>query len=121
MPADHDRCQSRIIHQERVEAARSELLSRRTTHDAADLFKAMGDPTRLTILWALKQQEMCVCDLAALLGLTDSAISHQLKLLRTLRLVENRRQGVVLYYRLSDDHVEQLLAVALEHLAEQTP
>ena len=81
-------------------------------------FKALGDVSRLKILWALEQQEMCVCDLAALLGITESAVSHQLRLLRTLRLVKNRRKGTILYYRLADDHVSELVRIALEHIRE---
>jgi DNA-binding transcriptional ArsR family regulator len=82
----------------------------------AQVFKSLADETRLRILWALEHQEMCVCDLAALLGLTESAVSHQLRLLRNLQLVANRREGVVLYYRLTDTHVSQLMEVTLEHL-----
>ncbi|UCG39740.1 MAG: helix-turn-helix transcriptional regulator [bacterium] len=78
----------------------------------------MGDPTRLKILWALQGAEMCVCDIAAYLGATESAISHQLRNLRVLDLVANRREGTILYYRLNDDHVSDLLKVALEHVRE---
>jgi DNA-binding transcriptional ArsR family regulator len=80
------------------------------------IFKSLADGTRLRILWALEKQEMCVCDLAALLGLTESAVSHQLRILRNLQLVTNRREGVVLYYRLKDTHVAQLMKGTLEHL-----
>jgi DNA-binding transcriptional ArsR family regulator len=69
-------------------------------------------------MWALAKQEMCVCDLAAMLDVSESAVSHQLRLLRTLRLVTNRRQGTILYYSLADDHVSQLIQVALEHVNE---
>jgi DNA-binding transcriptional ArsR family regulator len=82
------------------------------------LFKAMGDSTRLRIMRALEEGEMCVCDLAAYLGVTESAVSHQLRLLRQLRLVANRREGPVLYYRLDDQHVGQLVRLALEHVRE---
>jgi ArsR family transcriptional regulator len=82
------------------------------------IFKALADGTRLKILWALEKQEMCVCDLAAMLGLTESAVSHQLRLLRNLQLVTNRRDGVVLYYRLADNHVSQLIKITLEHLRD---
>jgi DNA-binding transcriptional ArsR family regulator len=80
-----------------------------------ELFKAFADGSRLRILWALRHGEMCVCDLAAFLQISESAVSHQLRLLRTMRLVSNRRDGVVLYYRLNDEHIEQLLQVALAH------
>ena len=84
----------------------------------AQIFKALADETRLKILWALEKREMCVCDLAAMLGLTESAVSHQLRLLRNLQLVTNRRDGVVLYYRLADNHVAQLIRITLEHLRD---
>jgi DNA-binding transcriptional ArsR family regulator len=88
------------------------------TEDLCQTFKALGDSSRLKILMALEHQEMCVCDLAALLGISESAVSHQLRLLRTLRLVKNRRDGTILYYRLNDDHVSQLVGIALEHIQE---
>jgi DNA-binding transcriptional ArsR family regulator len=83
------------------------------------LFKAFADPSRLRILHALRVEEMCVCDLSALLEISESAVSHQLRLLRTLRLVTNRRDGTVLYYRLLDAHVPELLDLALLHLREE--
>lgn len=84
------------------------------------LFKALADPGRLKIVLALASQEMCVCDLAALLGVSESAASHQLRILRTMNLIKSRREGQVLYYRLVDDHVTQLTAVARDHVAEGT-
>jgi len=84
----------------------------------AHTFKAMGDPTRLSILWALDKEEMCVCDLAAFVGVSESAISHQLRILRQLDLVASRREGTVLYYNLSDGHVSDLFNTALEHVRE---
>ena len=97
-----DRCDCRIIHNKKVEEARLLALDDSATEDLCQTFKALGDASRLKILWALQHQEMCVCDLAALLGITESAVSHQLRLLRTLRLVRNRREGTILYYRLAD-------------------
>lgn len=110
-----DSCDCRIIHEDRIAQARREELSAGETERMAELFKAFADGSRLRILWALRQGEMCVCDLAALLTISESAVSHQLRLLRTMRLVSNRRDGVVLYYRLNDEHIEQLLQVALAH------
>lgn len=98
--------------------ARQRALCDEVTDNLCQTFKALGDPSRLKILWALEHQEMCVCDLAALLGITESAVSHQLRLIRTLRLVKNRREGTILYYRLADDHVSQLVRIALEHIRE---
>lgn len=113
-----DQCECRIIHDDKVKEARQRELGDMTTDNLSQTFKALGDASRLKILWALEHQEMCVCDLAALLGITESAVSHQLRLLRTLRLVKNRREGKILYYRLTDDHVSQLVRIALEHISE---
>ena len=111
-------CQCRIIHAEKVQNAKRSLLPHEEVDRLAEFFKAFADPTRLKILWALNKEEMCVCDLAAFLGVSESAVSHQLRMLRQLTLVTNRREGVVLYYRLADDHVSQLIRVALEHIRE---
>lgn len=113
-----DKCDCRIIHDDKVNEARLQALGDVAIEDLCQTFKALGDISRLKILWALEHQEMCVCDLAALLGITESAVSHQLRLLRTLRLVKNRREGTILYYHLADDHVSQLVSIALEHVQE---
>jgi len=113
-----DLCSSRIIHNDRVEKAGRTALRPPEQDQLANLFKAMGDPTRLKILWALAHGEMCVCDLAAFLGITESAVSHQLRMLRQLYLVTNRREGPVLYYRLNDEHVNSLINIGLEHIRE---
>ena len=115
---DQDRCQVRCIHPERIDTARCEALAENENSALAGLFKAMGEPNRLKILWALAGGEMCVCDLAALLGASESAVSHQLRLLRQMALVVNRRQGQVLYYRLGDAHIETLVRTALDHIRE---
>jgi DNA-binding transcriptional ArsR family regulator len=114
----NDKCDCRIIHDDKVNEARLQALGDLAIEDLCQTFKALGDISRLKILWALEHQEMCVCDLAALLGITESGVSHQLRLLRTLRLVKNRREGTILYYRLADDHVSQLVSIALEHVQE---
>ena len=113
-----DICDCRVIHEDKVASARKASLSPEIAENLCQTFKALGDSTRLKILWALEKQEMCVCDLAAMLDVTESAVSHQLRLLRTLRLVMNRREGTILYYSLSDKHVSQLIQVALEHVQE---
>ncbi|KPK25721.1 MAG: ArsR family transcriptional regulator [Desulfobacterales bacterium SG8_35_2] len=118
MKQQKDRCDCRIIHDDEVQEARLRALDDLVTEDLCQTFKALGDISRLKILWALEHQEMCVCDLAALLEITESAVSHQLRLLRTLRLVKNRRAGTILYYCLADDHVSQLVRIALEHIEE---
>lgn len=114
----NDLCDCRLIHRQAVEDARASALAPDETESLTQIFKALADGTRLKILWALEKQEMCVCDLAAMLGLTESAVSHQLRLLRNLQLVTNRRDGVVLYYRLTDNHVSELIGVTLEHLRD---
>lgn len=101
-----------------VEEAIASSLAPNEIATLAQIFKALADETRLKILWALGKREMCVCDLAAMLGLTESAVSHQLRLLRNLQLVTNRRAGVVLYYRLADNHVSQLIRITLDHLRD---
>lgn len=115
---EQDLCGVRCIHRQQVAEAREAALNNEEYEAMAALFKAMGDANRLRILWALAQREMCVCDLAALVGSSESAISHQLRNLRQMALVRNRRQGQVLYYRLNDDHTHTLIHMALEHVRE---
>lgn len=113
-----DRCDCRMIHQDRVDKALKKGLNPSEVEGLAQVFKAIGDATRVRILWALEDCEMCVCDLACYLGLSESAVSHQLRMLRQLHLVANRRQGPILYYRLNDEHIRQIMLVALEHVRE---
>ena len=87
--------------------------------DLADLYKIFGDTTRIKIMYALFEEEMCVCAIADLLGMTQSAISHQLKILKDADLVANRREGKTIYYHLSDDHVRSIIAQGFEHLTEE--
>jgi DNA-binding transcriptional ArsR family regulator len=113
-----DRCERRIIHLDNINAAGKILQKYPDTDAMVELFKALSDPGRLQILIALDSQEMCVCDLAALLGVSESAASHQMRILRTRNLVKSRREGQVLYYRLIDEHVMQLVNVAWQHVQE---
>lgn len=115
---DKDVCGCRVIHLDKVAEAKNEALEAREVEELSHIFKAFADPSRLRILYALGTQEMCVCDLAALLEISESAVSHQLRLLRTMRLVANRRDGNILYYRLADEHVTLFISLALEHLRE---
>ena len=89
-----------------------------TVFGLADLFKLFGDSTRLRILWALSESEMCVCDLCALLKMKQSAISHQLKNLKQSRIVKSRRDGKVVYYSLDDHHIRNLLNMGMDHIRE---
>ena len=88
-------------------------------YDLSDFFKVLGDSTRSKIIWALDEHEMCVCDLAVLLNMTKSAISHQLRALREANLVINRRDGKNVYYSLADDHIKQIFEKGLEHIREK--
>ena len=87
-------------------------------YDLAELFKAFGDTTRIRILFALFEADVCVCDLAALLGMTQSAVSHQLRLLKQARLVNGRREGKQIVYYLADDHVRTIIKMGMEHILE---
>ncbi|MFH2128721.1 MAG: metalloregulator ArsR/SmtB family transcription factor [Pseudomonadota bacterium] len=113
---EEEGCQVKMVHLNRVRQAREDEPASAELGRLADLYKAMGDPNRLRILLALRGGEMCVCDLAALTGVSDSAVSHALRRLKDLALVKNRRDGQMLYYSLDDHHVSQLLAASLEHL-----
>ncbi len=114
----NDICQVRCIHTEKVEKARQYILQDEIINSLAELFKCMGDPTRLKILHALQQQELCVCDLSVVVNSSESAVSHQLRLLRTQKLVKFRRDGKVIYYSLDDHHIGMLFNQALEHVNE---
>ena len=103
---------------ERVAGIRAGLPTGGTLEALAETFKALGDPTRLRMLTALSHTELCVCDLASLVGISESAASHQLRLLRTLRLVRSRRDGRMVHYRLDDDHIVGLLGQGLDHVNE---
>ena len=111
-------CECDSIHEEVVADIRGRMLSKEDYQNLASLFKMFGDSTRVQILHALNLGEMCVCDLAALLGVTKSAVSHQLKALRLSNLVRFRREGQNVYYALADDHVKEIIDMGLEHLFE---
>ena len=109
-------CDDRIVHVEAVQAARKALPGVGTLAGLADVFAALGDPTRLRIVAALADRELCVCDLAATVGHSESAVSHHLRLLRSLGLVRARRDGRLVYYVLDDAHVALLYSQALDHV-----
>lgn len=111
-------CDCDAIHQETLDLVASEMPETESLDRLAALYKVFSDPTRVKILWALKCHEMCVCDLAVLLNMTKSAVSHQLKTLRLSHLVRFRRQGKVVYYSLADDHVTEILTCGMEHINE---
>jgi DNA-binding transcriptional ArsR family regulator len=111
-------CDIRVVHLDRVARARNEAIAEKALERLALTFKIMGDPTRLKIILALRGGEMCVCDIAAFVGLSESAVSHQLRRLRELALVSPRRDGQILYYSLDDAHVLDLVSVGLNHIEE---
>ena len=115
---DGEACQVRVIHLDRVERALKETVSGKELTRLSSIYKVLGDPSRLKIVLALRKVEMCVCDLAAFLGLTESAISHQLRRIKDLSLVKSRREGQVIYYSLDDEHVAELLNIGLAHVSE---
>ncbi len=115
---DEDGCQIRVVHLEKVEQARKEVISDRDLERLSLTYRVLGDPNRLKIVMVLRTVEMCVCDLAAFTGLSESAVSHQLRRLKDLALVKSRRDGQIIYYSLDDEHVTELLEVGLEHVRE---
>ena len=113
-----DLCEAHIIDREKVQQAARAMPAERILNALAETFKVLSNPNRLRIIHALSRNEHCVCDLAALLGSTDSAVSHQLRILRGMRLVKYRREGKLAYYSLDDQHVRQLFEAGLEHTRE---
>lgn len=114
-----DRCEINCLHGDVVAEVSAKLIEEDQAVMLADTFKAMGDPTRIRIINALSLAELCVCDIAYLLGMTQSAISHQLRVLRSLKLVKNRKEGKIVYYSLDDDHILNLFKQGLEHIEHQ--
>lgn len=110
---------ARIVHPDRVRSALGEASPDNELAALAGIYRILGDPSRLKILMALRRDEMCVCDLAALTGISESAVSHQLRRLRDLSLVRSRREGQVVYYALDDKHVVLLLDIGLRHIREK--
>jgi len=117
-PHDQALCDCDVIHEDVVERVRSAMPEGSNFYKLANLYKMFSDNTRVRILWALSCESMCVCDLAVLLGMTKSAISHQLKSLRLSNLVRYDKQGKVVYYSLADDHVRDIFEKGFEHINE---
>lgn len=113
------KCDGTVIHHEVIDRVKGELPDKEHFYDLAELFKSLGDQTRLKILFALSKNEMCVCDISTLLDMTQSAISHQLRVLRNVRLVKYRKMGKVVYYTLDDQHVNEIFRQALDHVEHQ--
>ena len=115
----NDTCEVPFVDESKVTAVREVMKPESIFLSVTDIFKALSDPTRVKILYALSVRELCVCDVANLLGKTSSTVSHQLRVLRNLKLVKFRKHGKIAYYSLDDDHIHQLLGQGLKHAEEQ--
>ncbi|MFZ5967603.1 MAG: ArsR/SmtB family transcription factor [Bacillota bacterium] len=116
---DFERCDCTVIHEDIVNSVRDSMPHEESLYDLAEIFKVFGDTTRIKILYALFASEMCVCDIAVLLNMTQSAISHQLRVLKQARLVKYRKEGKIVYYSLDDDHIKQIFDQGLIHITEK--
>lgn len=112
-------CSCNMIHEDVIAKVRSAMPQEEKLFDLAELFKVFGDTTRIKIICALLTAEMCVCDISALLGMNQSAISHQLRILKQTRLVKFRKEGKVVYYSLDDEHVQQMFDCGLLHISHK--
>ncbi|MCI5703882.1 MAG: ArsR/SmtB family transcription factor [Oscillospiraceae bacterium] len=113
-----ERCEFIHVHEDVVEQVKGNMPDDETLYDLADLFRIFADSTRIKILYVLFESEMCVCDIAQLLGMTQSAISHQLRALKQSKLVKYRREGKTVFYSLADSHVRTILDQGMEHVGE---
>lgn len=111
-----DACNCNIIHEDVVVKVRGVMPEEERLYDLAELFRVLGDTTRVKILYALFHEVMCVCDIAALLGMNQSAISHQLRVLKQARLVKFKKEGKIVYYSLDDEHVKNIFQQGFEHI-----
>ena len=113
---DIEKCEFLCIHEDTVREVREAMPEEDTLYDLAEFFKIFGDSTRIRILYALYERELCVCDIASLLGLTQTAVSHQLHILKANKIVKARRDGKTIFYSLDDAHVHDILNMGIEHL-----
>ena len=111
-------CETEEVHEDLLKIVNETMPDETELYDLAELFKIFGDSTRIRILFVLFEAEVCVCDLARLLGMTQSAVSHQLRILKQARLIKSRRDGKTVFYSLADDHVATLLRQGTEHISE---
>ncbi len=116
---DFEVCDSTVIHEDIITKAKALMIKENDFFKLSEFFKVFADSTRLKILNALSISEMCVCDIAALIGMNQSAISHQLRVLKQSRLVKYRREGKVVYYTLDDNHIKQIFKQGLNHIGEK--
>lgn len=118
-PDANDLCEIRCVDESKVRRTRQAMKSTESVATLAETFKVLGDPTRLRIAYALSRDELCVCDLATVLGVSQSVVSHSLRALRQMRLVRYRKEGKISYYALDDAHIGSLLAEGFRHVDEQ--
>ena len=111
-------CDVTCVHNQIIEAVKEKMSAEELLNELADFYKVFGDATRIKILCVLLRSEMCVCDLAEMLGMTQSAISHQLRVLKQMKLVKNRREGKTVYYSLADGHIQNIISQGMEHIME---
>ena len=114
-----DMCEISVIHDDVLARVREKMPPEEPVYEVSELFKVFGDSTRSRIICALNIEEMCVCDLAALLNMTHSAVSHQLRILKVSRIVKSRKEGRVVYYSLDDTHIAEIFATAFDHVMEK--
>jgi ArsR family transcriptional regulator len=112
-------CDCEVIHEHIVNEVKKRMPDDEDIYDLSDFFKVLGDSTRMRIIWALDESEMCVCDIAVLLNMTKSAISHQLRALRNANLVKFRKEGKTVFYSLKDKHVRDIYEIGMEHIKEK--
>ena len=115
---DEERGEYRSVHPDTVKRVLEEMPAEEALYDLAELFKVFGDSTRIKILYALFEAELCVGDIAQLLGMSQTAVSHQLRVLRTNKLVKGRKEGKIVFYSLADDHVRTILGQGMDHVDE---
>jgi ArsR family transcriptional regulator len=113
-----EKCDETEVHEEVLSVVKTKLPEEEHMYDLAELFKVFGDSTRIKILFVLAEAEVCVCDLAAMLNMTSSAISHQLNILKRTKLIKSKRDGKSVFYSLADNHVRTILSQGMEHIEE---
>lgn len=116
---NYEECEEDVIHDDKIAMAKAEMLSEDLIFEVSNLYKVFSDETRLRILDALLISELCVCDISELLNMTHSSISHQLKVLRDMRLVKAKKVGKSVYYSLKDDHIQKIIEIGVEHVNEK--
>ncbi len=114
-----EKCDFLCVHEDAVREVLDGMPEDEKLYDLAELFKVFGDSTRIKILYALFERELCVCDISNLLGISQTAVSHQLRILKTNKLVKYRRNGKIVFYSLDDDHVNKIIACGMEHINEE--